>query len=205
MRLFLVGAGGHAKVVLATAMEVGLEIAGILDDDSSKWGTYLLGVPVLGPLSWLKREGEPWALLAIGDNGVRKRLNHELQGVRWATVVHPKAYVHPTATLGEGTVVFAGAIVQPMVRIGRHVIVNTGAIVEHDCQVGDFAHLAPGVRLAGGVKVGEACLLGVGVSVAPQIHIGDGSLVGAGSVVVKDIPSEVVAYGVPARVKRRLL
>jgi len=205
MRLFILGAGGHAKVVLATVMEAGLEVAGILDDDPSKWGTDLLGIPVLGPLSWLKRESEPWAILAIGDNATRKRLDQELQGVRWAKVVHPKAYVHPTAVIGEGTVVLVGAIVQPMARIGRHVIINTGAIVEHDCQVGDFAHLAPGVRLAGGVKVGEACLLGVGTSVVPQVCIGDGSVVGAGSVVVRDIPPGVVAYGIPAQVRRRLL
>ncbi len=201
MRLFVIGAGGHAKVVLATAMELGMEVAGVLDDDPSKWGTMLLGIRVLGPLSLLQQEGEPWAVLAIGDNATRKRLDQKIKGVRWATLVHPKAYVHPTVTLGEGTVVFAGAFIQPMARVGRHAIVNTGAIVEHDCEVGDFAHLAPGVRLAGGVKVGNECLVGIGTSAVPLIHIGDRSIIGAGSVVVRDIPPGVVAYGIPAQVK----
>lgn len=155
MRFFVIGAGGHAKVVLATALELEMEVAGVLDDDPSKWGAKLLGIPVLGPLSLLQQEEEPWAVLAIGDNATRKRLDQEIKSIRWATLVHPKAYVHPSAALGEGTVVFAGALVQPMARVGRHVIVNTGAIVEHDCEVGDFTHLAPGVRLAGGGQGGE--------------------------------------------------
>lgn len=204
MNLFIVGAGGHAKVVLATALEAGYKVVGLLDEDSSKWGSELLGVPVLGPLSLLKKREGYQAILAIGDNEARRRIDQEFKAIRWAALVHPRAYVHPSATLGEGTVVFAGAIVQPMARVGRHVIINTGVIVEHDCEIGDFSHLAPGVRLAGGVKVGDQCLLGIGATAVPLVKIGDGSIVGAGSVVVKDIPPRSLTYGVPARVRGRL-
>ena len=204
MSLFIVGAGGHAKVVLATALEAGFKVVGFLDEDSSKWGSELLGVPILGPLSLLRKSEGYRAVLAIGDNEARRRIDQEIKGVRWVTLVHPGAYVHPSVALGEGTVVFAGALVQPMARVGRHVIINTGVIVEHDCEIGDYSHLAPGVRLAGGVKVGTRCLLGVGAVAVPLAKIGDGSIVGAGSVVVKDIPPRSLAYGVPARVRGRL-
>lgn len=206
MRLVVVGAGGHGKVVVATALEAGVDVVAILDDAPAKWGSNLLGVPVLGPVvSFGKfcREGFRF-VLAVGENRLRKKLSFLMAGVAWATLVHPKAYVHSTATLGEGTVVFAGAVVQPSAQIGRHAIVNTGAVVEHDCRVGDWAHLASGVRLAGGVEVEEGAFLGAGAVVIPGKRVGKWSIVGAGGVVVRDIPDLSLASGVPARVERSL-
>lgn len=188
MRVYVVGGGGHAKVVVATLMELGIRPTAVLDDDADKWGSNILGLPVVGPTSLLGEEAAPGAVLAVGDNRLRKALFERYPGVSWLTVVHPRAYVHPSASLGEGTVVFAGAVVQALAVVGRQVIVNTGAIVEHDCFVGEFAHLAPGVRLAGAVRIGEGCLVGVGASLAPGVRVGDWSVVGAGSVVVRDIP-----------------
>lgn len=206
MRLVVVGAGGHGKVVLATALEVGAEVLALLDDDPAKWGASLLGVPVAGPVSLFERfvQEDARFVLAIGENRLRRRLTVLLDGVRWATLVHPRAYVHATASLGEGTVVFAGAVVQPSARIGRHAIVNTGVVVEHDCQVGDWVHLASGVRLAGGVEIAEGAFLGAGVVVIPGKRVGRWSTVGAGGVVVRDVPDFSLAYGVPAKVQRRL-
>lgn len=163
MKLVVVGAGGHGKVVLSTALEAGYEVLAALDDDPGKWGTDLLGVPIWGPISSFRRFIEEGAryVLAIGDNKLRKDLANRMSGVSWAILVHPRAYVHATASLGEGTVVFAGAVVQPMVRVGRHVILNTSSVVEHDCQIGDWVHLASGARLAGSAKLGEGASWGL--------------------------------------------
>lgn len=207
MKLVVVGAGGHGKVVLATALEAGMEVVGVLDDDPAKWRTTLLGVPIWGPVSTYVEyleEDEVRLVLAVGDNRLRRELVSLMPGVAWATLVHPRAYVHPTVALGEGTVVFAGAVVQPFAQIGRHAIINTDAVVEHDCHIGDWAHLASGVRVAGGVEVGEGAFLGAGVVVIPGKRVGRWSTVGAGGVVVRDIPDFSLAYGVPAKVQRQL-
>ncbi len=205
MKLLILGAGGHAKVVLTTALEAGWEVLALLDDNPTKWGERLLGIPVHGPLRAILGEKEVWGIIAIGDNHQRRRLAQELKGVRWATLIHPRAYVHPSVHIGEGTVVFAGAVIQPAARLGSHVIINTGAIIEHDVLVEDFAHLAPGVRLAGGVQVGEGCLVGIGAVALPGVKIGKRTIVGAGSVVTKDLPERSLAYGVPAQVRRKNL
>lgn len=195
-RVALIGAGGHAKVVLATAQAAGFEVTGLYDDDEARWGTEVLGVPVVGPASRLPA-GAP-AVLAIGANAARKRLATELP-LSWRTVVHPRATVHDSVRLGEGTVVFAGAVIQPDTTLGAHAIVNTGATVDHDGRLGDFVHLAPGVHLAGGVTVGEGAFLGVNAGVIPGRTIGDWTTVGAGGIVVRDLPPGVTAIGVPAR------
>lgn len=109
----IIRAGEHAKVVLFTALEAGVEVAGLLDDNRGKWGRRVWGFAVWVPLSLLNEQAAGWAVLAIGDNAARKRLSWALQGVRWATSIHPNARMHPSPSLGEGTVVFAGAGCRP--------------------------------------------------------------------------------------------
>ncbi|BBM72076.1 acetyltransferase [Rhodothermus marinus] len=203
MSLFVIGAGGHAKVVVASLQDAGWTVDGILDDNSDKWGDRLLGVPILGPISVLHNHSNVRAIIAIGDNRTRKLLASNFPDIQWVTLIHPRAYVHPSVRLGDGTVVFAGAILQPFASVGKHAIVNTGAIVEHDCKIGDFVHVAPGCRLTGGVEIGEGTLVGTGACIIPGVQIGAWVTIGAGSVVVDNIPEGVIAYGVPAQVKRR--
>jgi sugar O-acyltransferase (sialic acid O-acetyltransferase NeuD family) len=202
-RLWIIGAGGHAKVAIDTARAAGLaEPAGVLDDDPSRQRTTVLGVPVRGAtdLETIKKLGAERAILAIGSNCARSQLAGRLDGhVVWATLIHPAAVVSESARIGEGTVVFAGSVIQPEATIGRHVIVNTMACIDHDCAIGDFAHIAPGVRLAGNVYVGEGAFLGIGSCVIPGSRIGEWATVGAGGVVVDNVPVGAVAKGVPAR------
>ncbi|HLA64618.1 MAG TPA: acetyltransferase [Rhodothermales bacterium] len=199
MSVYVIGGGGHAKVVVATLQAAGTPVAGVLDDDPTRHGQAVLGVPVLGPVA-LAREVAGPVVIAVGDNAARRRIADALDGaVAWATAVHPHACVHPSVRLGEGTVVFAGVVVQPDAALGRHAIVNTSASVDHDCRLGDFVHIAPGVRLAGSVRLGEGVFLGVGSSVLPGREVGAWTTVGGGGVVVYDLPAHVVAVGVPAR------
>ena len=203
--IWIAGAGGHAKVVIETARAAGgFLLVGVLDDDPDRIGTEVLGVPVRGAIdaATVDRLGmtNVMMVLAAGDNRARAHLATRLDGlVRWATLVHPSAVIAPSVQLGEGTVVFAGAVIQPDTVVGRNVIVNTAASIDHDCVVGDVAHVGPGARLAGSVSVGVGAFLGIGSTVVPGCRIGDWATVGAGGVVVSDVPSGVVAKGVPAR------
>ena len=197
----IIGAGGHAKVVAATLLDMGVKVECLYDDDEMKWGGEVLGMGVHGPVQMLMERGTAQAIVAIGDNRSRKNISDEIKGVEWLTAVHPDVYVHSSVNVGCGTVVFAGAVIQPDVIIGDHCIINTGTVIDHDCVIGSYAHIAPGVRLAGNVRIGLGTLVGIGSIVSPGISIGDNSVIGAGSVVVSDIPSNVTAYGVPASVR----
>jgi len=199
----VIGAGGHAKVVIGTLQAAGFAVLAVYDDSPDKWGNDLMGVPVRGPVERITEDGVLKAVIAIGDNTIRCRLSVKIRGVEWFTVVHPCAWVHPSVHLGAGTVVFAGAVIQPEARIGDHVIVNTAATIDHECVVGDYAHIAPGAHLAGRVEVGEGTFIGMGCNVIQCLRIGKWCTVGAGAVVTKPIPDHTTAVGVPARVVKR--
>lgn len=204
--LYVIGAGGHGKVVVSTLLECDLVVHGVLDDDAAKTGTTVLDIPVTQTLeSFILRKETARAVCAVGENKNRKKLSARLAAspLEWVTVVHPTAWIHSSVRLGEGTIVFAGAVIQPDVAIGDHCIVNTGALIDHDCVIGDFCHLAPGCRITGGVTVGEGAFLGAGATVIPGITIGSWSVIGAGSTVIRDIPPGATAVGSPARIIKR--
>jgi sugar O-acyltransferase (sialic acid O-acetyltransferase NeuD family) len=197
--LLIIGSGGHAKMIISTALAAGRRIAAVLDDNRERWGQHVLGHEVSGPIAQVERLADLPAVIAIGNGAVRRRIAQEWPRA-WATLIHPHAFVDPTAKIGEGTVIAAGAVVQPDAVIGRHAVLNTGASVDHDCRLGDFVTTGPGAHLSGNVTVGDGVLLGVGCCVKPGVQIGQETTVGAGAAVVRDLPPHVVAYGVPARV-----
>lgn len=202
--LWILGAGGHAKVVIDTVRMAGdFNPVGVLDDSEIAIGARLLSLPIHGPIS-RQSVGElriDAAVVAIGDNGVRGEIVRRLHGtVEWPSIVHPRAIVAAGVPIGQGSVVAAGSVIQPDSRIGEHAILNTASSVDHDCFVGNFAHIGPGARLTGGVNVGEGALVGAGATIVPGVRVGSHSIIGAGSVVLGDVPSGVVVVGVPARV-----
>jgi len=205
-KLLIYGASGHAKVIFDAALKQGeYEIFGFLDDNEQSHGRDFMGLPVLGGFEYLEESSykqDLHVVIGIGENHVRETLGKKIAalGVRFASVVHPSAVMGIGVRFGEGTVVMGGAVINADSEIGEHVIVNTGATVDHDCVIGDYAHISPGAHLAGGVKVGELSQLGIGASAIPGVEIGEKCIIGAGAAVVDNIPSDVTAVGVPAKV-----
>jgi acetyltransferase EpsM len=74
------------------------------------------------------------------------------------------------------------------------------ASVAHDCVLGDFVNINPGATICGWAQIGEGAYIGAGAVVKDKAKVGAWSIVGAGAVVIKDIPANVTAVGVPARV-----
>jgi sugar O-acyltransferase (sialic acid O-acetyltransferase NeuD family) len=199
LKLIVVGSGGHAKVVISSLLASGWGVCAVYDDDSKKWDRSIMGIPVTGPVEKLSESDRLPAVIAVGDGLFRQQIA-ERYDRDWVTVIHPRAYVDASATLGAGTVVFAGAVIQPGVTIGSHAIINTSASIDHDCLIDDYAHVAPGAHLAANVHVLRGAFLGTGAQVIPGITIGEYSIVGAGSTVIRNIPDHVAAVGCPAKV-----
>lgn len=185
------------------------EIVGFLDDvNLDRHGTEFYGATLLGgqeQLDKLLQGGIKKIIFGFGNVEARLRLSRlaRQKGFDLVTAIHPRAIIANDAIIGAGSVIVAGAVINPAVKLGENVIVNTCASVDHECVVEDGVHICPGVRLGARVSVGRASWIGIGTTVKDHVTIGASSFIGAGSVVVNDIPGNVVAYGVPARVVRR--
>ncbi|MGB9110735.1 MAG: acetyltransferase [Telluria sp.] len=204
--IYIVGAGGHAKVVADALLLSGVsgDRIRLTDGDERLAGTRVLDWTVTVPAVRDDMRNACFHV-AIGHAGIRAKLHAQLLalGGRPVTIVHPRATVSSHATLGQGVFVAAHAIVGPSARLGDGVIVNHSAVVDHDCEVGRFSHIAPTAALAGAVQIGEAVLVGAGAKLLPSVHVGNRAIIGAGAVVLEDVPAAQTFVGVPAVSKRK--
>ena len=193
-KIYVYGASGHGLVVADVALAArGAKFSEVvfLDDAAGlKFSKDLPKHPVI---------------IAIGDNKTRAKIQERVSraGFEIATLIHQSAIVSPSASIGEGAVVMPGAVINARAKIGRGAIINSGVVIEHECEIGEFAHISPNAALAGGVKVGAFSHIGIGASVIQRLSIGQRCIIGAGAAVVRDIASDSVAVGVPARVIKK--
>jgi sugar O-acyltransferase (sialic acid O-acetyltransferase NeuD family) len=208
--ILVVGAGGHAGVVIdILAQDASLEIAGLLDD-SRPPGHLAHGYAVLGCIddaaAVCAGHGIGGIAIAIGDNWNRGAIAGKIAAacgsVPLVSAIHPRATVAASACIGAGAAVMAGAVVANYARIGSLAIVNTAASVDHDCDIGALGSIGPRAVLGGRVTVGPYSAVGIGAVVLENVRIAGHTVVGAGAVVLRDLPPCVVAYGCPARVIR---
>nr|WP_314075902.1 NeuD/PglB/VioB family sugar acetyltransferase [uncultured Roseococcus sp.] len=207
-KVAIFGAGGLAREVaevLRDAAAAGQPLAplGFVVDVEFEAPTTVHGLPVWRDVGALLR-GDPGVsiIIAIGDPARRAeaaRRVEALAGPRFATLIHPRAWVAATVTMGAGSMVFGLTSITADVTLGRHVLVNPGVTIAHDCRIGDFVSIGPSVALAGGVIVEEGAELGVGARVMPRCRIGRLGFVGAGAVVIGDVEAARTVVGVPAR------
>ncbi len=199
--ILILGAGGHAKVVLDALLRQGLNREGVevADDGVALQGRDFLGAPVRAPADGLTLQA-PRFHVAIGAAGARERAFGRLrgQGRVALSVLHTAASISPLAVLGEGVFVAAQAVVGPTAQLGEGVIVNHGAVVDHDCVIGAFSHIAPNATLGGGVTIGRRVLVGAGATLLPGVRVGDDSIIGAGALVARSIDAGGTWIGVPA-------
>lgn len=201
MRIAIVGAGGHGKVVLDAVLSAGAHaVAGIVDDNIQLVGNRLFDVPVFASIEDLSDvEGY---IVAIGDNRVRRgKYNfYSRAGYAPVTVIHPSAVISPSVRIEKGTVVLANVVINPDASIGDNAVLYTSCTVDHECSISHHSYISPGCNICGRVRVGAGAMLGAGAVVLPGLSIGEWSIVGAGAVVTANVPDNVTVAGVPARI-----
>ena len=211
--IYIIGAGGHAKVVADIILKhienlkEEIRIAGFLDDGYSfEENREIFGIKIIGKIDYvleLSQDINNYFVIAIGSNLIREKITLKYN-LNYYTAIHPDSIIGNNVDIGIGSVVMAGTIINSYSKIGKHCIINSGAIIEHDNVIEDFVHIAPKSAIAGGVKIGKGSWIGIGSSIIQNIEIGAEAFIGAGSVVVKNIGTKVKAYGNPCREVERV-
>lgn len=205
-RLLLIGGGGHCRSILDVLLHLNIYTKiGIVDCDKTITYEKVSVVGVDDELPKLYSEGWENAFISLGSVGPtdkRSRMFSILKqiGFNIPNVVDPSAIIADNVVIKEGVFVGKGVVINTGVMIDDGVIINTSAVVEHDCKVGRFAHISIAAILCGQVCVGANTHVGANSVVKQSTVIGKNSLIGIGSVVVRDIPDNVTAYGNPCKV-----
>jgi acetyltransferase EpsM len=195
--ILVYGGGGHGKAIIDVirAMRT-YQVVGIIDDNIPT-GTLILGVPVLGSaqvLNDIYTQGVHLAANGVGGIGnvdVRIGAYEKLAeaGFVCPILVHPEAWVEPSAILEPGVQILAQAYVGGDVKIGFGTLLNIGACAAHDCTLGKVVNLSPKATLAGGVSVDDYTQIGMCATVNVNLKIGSRVRIGNGATVKADVPS----------------
>jgi sugar O-acyltransferase (sialic acid O-acetyltransferase NeuD family) len=210
LRLVMLGAGGHARVLHALLVAGGHELAGVCDPGLATQGAQLwLGVPVLGADDALLKFStcEVGVINGLGQlvgDCRRQELFGRFSGLGYTfpPLVHPAAWVAPGVVLAPGVQVMAGAVIQPNCSIGANTIVNTRAGIDHDSRIGAHVHIAPGATLCGGVAIDDGAFVGAGATIIQGIAIGAQAVIGAGAVVIRNIRDGGQVLGAAVRLNQ---
>lgn len=207
----VIGAGGHAKVVIDLIRTLGGSVLFATDTDRQRHGGTVSGAPIKGGDDEIEKCAPAEVRLAIGVGisgadlteaaGRRPALAQGFVdvGYEFPPLVHPGAIVAGEHRVDTGAQVMAGAVLQSYSRVDRFAIVNTRASVDHDSAVGAASHIGPGATVCGGVTIGSACYVGSGATIVNDIIVTDRVLLTAGSTLTRsaDIPGKYA--GTPAR------
>lgn len=201
--IIIIGAGGHSQDIIDICCSANMAILGFLDDNVE--GNFILG-KVKDYKTIASDPKYSWCniryVIGINDSSVRKKIDTILSKMYAipATIIHGSAIIGHNANIGPGCVLGPGTVLTANVTLGRHVHLNTHASVNQGSTIGSYSTLSPGVKVCGDVNIGESVQFGANASVINMINIGDNVTLGAGAVVVKDLPSNCIAVGVPAKV-----
>ena len=204
--ILIVGAGGHARVLIDVLRSCDLAPTGLVDPNLPP-NESVLGVQILGDDAWLdaQNRSDHRLVIGIGATGLpttRVRLFNDLSD-KGHTIIgasHASTLRGSNCNIDNTAQILPGCAVNNSTQIDANVVVYTGSIIEHDCIVGAHTYLSPRVTLCGGVTIGERSFIGAAATILPGIHVGSDVVVGAGAVVTRDVVDGSTVMGIPAKV-----
>jgi len=205
----ILGAGGHARVLISLLRLIDRPIHALLDDDPTKHSQAIDGLSITGAFDRLLQypADEVELVNAIGSAHrptARQAVYEQFTklGYTFATLIHPAAIIAPQANVQPGAQVMASATIQAGAQIESNCLINTASVIDHDTTIGAHSHIASGATICGSVRVGKGCHIGAGATVIQGMTLGEGVVVAAGATVVNDVGDQQLVQGTPAKPRR---
>lgn len=208
-KVVILGAGGFAREVLWVFRDANeenreWEVLGFIDENMDNQGKVLCDLPILGGFDWFKsnKYSDISAICAVGSPQIKKKMVEKTNdiGLKFCSIIHPSVKMSKYVEVGKGTIITAGNILTSQIKVGNHVIINLDCTIGHDSIIEDYCTVAPGVHISGNVHLEKGVDFGTGAVIIQGVTVGAWSIIGAGAAVVSDIPSNVTAVGIPAKV-----
>ena len=198
---YLIGGGGHGRVLLDAIISSNQNVSGIIDSEF-EIGTKIFGITVVGDDSLLNSINPSTdelvnGLGSTGDLTLHRKLFNDLsnRGFTFCGVIHPSAIIGRDCEIDKTSQIMAGVTIQNKAIIGKNVILNTRSSIDHNVSIGDNSIISPGAIICGGVKIGSNVFVGAGAVIIQGINIGNGCIIGAGTLVRHDIRDSLTSLG----------
>lgn len=205
MKLMIYGASGLAKEIYDTIVQNSPdrwdEIVFIDDFDND---ILLFGNRVISFSKFLDEYelSSVEAIVGIGEPFYRDLLAKKIlsNSLKLVSIVHPTAVVSGSASIGNGSYIGPFAFISSNTIISDNVVIQPHAMIGHDVAIGNSAVIGPNSAIAGNCVVGDRTYIGMNACIEQKHSVGDDVIIGMSSCVTRDISSEMIAMGYPARV-----
>lgn len=208
-KIFLIGGGGHAKVLFNILSNQKLVVDAVVSPEIDQSFSLVKNLKHLKDDSEVLKYDPKHVLLVNGvgsvpRNFVRKSIFEKFcnDSYEFLTIKSESSIVSNSCHLGMGVQVMPGAIINAGAWIGDNTIINSGAIIEHDCKIGKNNHIAPGAVLCGQICTKENVHVGTGASVIQGITIGKNAVIAAGASVASDVEKNTLCMPAPVSKKQ---
>jgi len=209
-KIFLFGGGLHSlSCIDIIEKQETYELAGIIDSEKEV-DSYVDEYNIIGRIEDLpdltKKYQTNAGFISVGDNWVRKKIYDQIlehcPDFKFVNLVHPSAVLGKHVKIGKGVFVGAQAFISPGCRVDDFVLLHQKAHLGLLNHMEKFSSVSVGSLTGGKVSIREFAAITIGVVVADRVNIGRHTVIGSGSLVVRDVPEYVTAYGNPATIVR---
>lgn len=205
-KVAIIGAGGYGREVLEYAREAReqgwpFDVEGFYDDNLAARDGRSGVSPLLGPLAAIATSPIRHFIIALGTPETRRMASDLVWGAdrELLSLVHPRAYVSRSASVGAGTIVCPFGMIGAHSVVGENVSINVYGSIGHDSVIGRDVVVSPYAAVTGTVTIGDGSFLGTHVTITPGVNIGAYSKVNAGSTVSRGAPAGSLLAGSPAK------
>lgn len=205
--IVIYGSGGFAREVVHLIEDINEQnaewnVLGFIDDNENNHGSVLNELPVLGGMDWLKERQDISVVMGIGAPKAKSNIISNLEGltgVSFPNLIHPTVKFSRFNTIGQGNVICEGSILTTNIQIHDFVTINLNCTIGHDTLISSYSTILPNASVSGNVVFEEGVDFGTNATIIQGKTIGNWTIVGAAAVVVKDLPANCTAVGMPAK------
>lgn len=206
-KAIIIGAGTYGQVYAEYLKDLNkYEIIGFIDDDPEKLNQEVIGIKVLGPVALLENlehRDQISVFVPIGNNKVRERILEKARAFSFNTpsFIHPKTCIHGTVIIGQSVYVLPSTNIMPLTKIEDNVMISMGVNIAHHTVIEKGCFISQGVNVGASITIERYAFLGIGSTIMTGVKtVGANTVVGAGAVVIKTLPCNCIAAGVPAKI-----
>ncbi len=204
--MIIAGAAGHAQEVLEVFLQQNKKDPVFFDDTLTVSPALLFNrFQILKSFEEAEKylRASPEFILGTGSPKLRRWFAKQLQAIggKMCSVIAVNISMGSfNVSVGKGVNIMNGAFISNNVSIGEGALINARAMIHHDSCIGNYCEIGPASVIPGKCCIGEDTVFGAGVVLRPNLTVGSNVIIGAGSVVIQNIPDNVTAAGVPARI-----